>query len=430
MKITQEPDFGATGQFELTGLHQLDRKGDITFATTVGMERVKTLLLLGAGEAHLRVLKQLSQHRRADIDVTLVTPWSYKTIADMVPAFVAGEHSLSACQIDLGPIVKQAGVRWISARCSGLDANTSTVMLDYGAGTEKFAGQKTNPGVVRPAILSCDFLSIDTGTVMERRHLESAIPGAADNAMLSKPTEQFVNRWKQAVTHAKANPGVELSVCVVGADTEGIELCFAIRHGLTLAGIKHKVRLITHKQPLAGDQTAGVRRRVTNMLKKQGIEVVEAQCRSIRAQGVDLDNGTSIASQVVVLVAGDRTPEWLAHSGLTIDRDGRIEVNAHLQSTSHPRVFAAGGVAIHPNSSKLYARTNGRTAGADLAMNILATISDQPMSNHNLNAPRVSFLSCGGGHAIASWGPFSADGPWVARIKQRQDQARLMSYSS
>ena len=34
----------------------------------------------------------------------------------------------------------------------------------------------------------------------------------------------------------------------------------------------------------------------------------------------------------------------------------------------------------------------------------------------------VSFLNCGGGHAIASWGPLTAEGHWVWRLKQRQDQ--------
>ena len=427
MKSSKEPDFGATGQFELTGVYHSDRKADATFATTLGMERIKSLLLLGAGEAHLQVLTQLARHRRADLDVTLVTPWSYKTSAAMAAGYVGGEHSLAACQIDLEPLVKQAGVRWISARCSGLDANTSSVMLDYGASGATVTGQRTSSMVGRPAVLTCDYLSIDTGTVMERRQLDGFLPGASEHALLYKPTEQFINRWTQTVNQAKSRPGTPLSVCVIGADTVGVELCFAIGHGLKKAGIAHQIHLVTHGQPLAEDQTTGVRKRVAALLKKHGVAVVPQRCLRVQAQGVELDNGTTLAAHTVVLATGDQPPDWLAHSGLAMDRGGRVEVNTHLQSTSHPRVFAAGGVATRPGPASSKSGINGQAAGPDLALNLLATLSDQPLNNHNPNAAGVSFLNCGGGHAIASWGPLSAEGHWVWRLKQRQDHHHLAS---
>ncbi|MBY0465789.1 MAG: hypothetical protein K2W33_12690 [Burkholderiales bacterium] len=213
---SQEPDFGATGQFELTGVYFVDKKADAAFATTLGMDRIKTLLLLGAGHAHLQVLAQLAANRRSDLDVTLITPWSYQTYSGMTPGFVAGHYPLADCQIDLLPLLREAGARWISARCNGLDANTQSVMLDYGGGSPGVDLQKTGTTMSRPAMMTYDFLSIDTGSVMEKRKLDRTIPGAAEHAILVRPMEQFVNRWTQVLNRAKAKPGHTLHVTVVG----------------------------------------------------------------------------------------------------------------------------------------------------------------------------------------------------------------------
>ena len=306
------------------------------------MERIKSLLLLG-GSAPAGAM-QLARHRRADLDVTLVTPWSYKTSAAMAAGYVAGEHPLAACQIDLEPLVKQAGVRWISARCSGLDANTSSVMLDYGASGATVMGQRTSSMVGRPAVLTCDYLSIDTGTVMERRQLDSALPGAADHALLYKPTEQFINRWTQTVNQARSRSGTPLSVCVIGADTVGVVLCFAIRHGLKKVGIPHQIHLLTHGQALAEDQTTGVRKRVAALLKN----TVWQWCLNDACASKHKEWSWTTAPPwpptpwcwplATNHLTGWHTADW------QWTRPAALRSTPTCKSTSHPRVFAGRGV--------------------------------------------------------------------------------------
>ena len=74
---SDEPDFGATGQFELTGVYFSDKKADAAFATTLGMESIKSLVLVGVGPAQLQVLTQLARNRRSDVDVTLVHGYGF-----------------------------------------------------------------------------------------------------------------------------------------------------------------------------------------------------------------------------------------------------------------------------------------------------------------------------------------------------------------
>lgn len=429
MKALKDPDFGATGQFEPTGVYVSDRKADATFATTLGMDRIKSLLLLGAGEAHLQVLAQLAKHSRSDLDVTLITPWSYKTSAALARGYVAGQHPLATCQIDLEPLLKRAGVRWISARCNGLDANTSSVMLDYGAAGASVSGQRTSGAVGRPAMLTYDLLSIDTGTTMERHHLDTLLPGAAEHAVLHKPTEQFVNRWAQLLNQAKSRPGKAFDVCVIGAGTAGLELCFAIERGLSEARIPHRVHLIGQGMPLAAGSPPSVRKRVLACLKKRQIVWHNTQCSRVHAQHIDLSSGDSIPAQLVVMATGEHTPDWLTHSGLARDGNGRLLVNAQLQSTRYPKVFAAGGIAAKVRHlSQAGRRIDGEQAGPTLALNLLASLSDQPLNPLTTHASRVRFLNCAGDHAIASWGRFSVEGNWAWRWKHRQDLGMLTRY--
>lgn len=429
MKASKDPDFGATGQFERTGVYVSDRKADATFATTLGMDRIKSLLLLGAGEAHLQVLVQLAKHRREDLDVTLITPWSYKTSARLAPGYVAGQHSLAMCQVDLEPLLHDAGVRWISARCNGLDAKTSSVMLDYGASGTTVSGQRTSGAVGRPAVLTYDLLSIDTGTAIERRQLDTLVPGAAEHALQHKPTEQFVNRWAQTLHQAKSHGDKPFNVCVIGAETAGIELCFAIERGLSEAGIPHRVHLIGQGTPLAASHPPSVRKSVIAWLKKRRIVWHNTQCSRIHAQHIDLISGESISTQLVVVATGEHTPDWLAHSGLARDGNGRILVNACLQSSRYPNVFAAGSIAVKmANLSQAGLRIEGAQAGPTLALNLLASLSGQPLNPLSAPSHKVRFLNCAGEHAIVHWGPLSAEGRWAWRWKHSQDLGVLARY--
>ena len=424
---SDEPDFGATGQFELTGVYFSDKKADAAFATTLGMESIKSLVLVGVGPAQLQVLTQLARNRRSDVDVTLVAPWSYLTYTNMAPGFVAGNTSLDACQIDLQPLLRKSGVRWISARCSGLDANTSSIMLDYG-GSSSNSGQQGNSMVSRPSMLTYDFLSIDMGSVMERRQMESLMPGAAEHGLMAKPMEPFLNRWSHIVNQARAGAGKKLRVCVIGAGATGVELVFAMQEGLQKAGVAADIKLVTGGAPLLDNHPAGMQSRVRALLKVRSIELIDAMCTAMQAGAIKLSNGSSVGCDVPVIALGPFAPTWLTHSGLALDATGHVMVNHHLQSTSHKNVFASGEVANHVDRAagpRNMARAN---AGPDLALNLLASLTDQPLNKHNPAERGPHFITCGANHAIANWGPFTAEGAWASRWRERTDHAFLNQF--
>jgi pyridine nucleotide-disulfide oxidoreductase family protein len=376
---------------------------------------IKKLLLLGAGHAHVHVLAQLARHRPADLDVTVLSPYPFQTYSGMTPGFVAGHYSAAECQIPLEPLVKAAGARWVQGRCTGIDAAAGTVQVAAAGGARDV-----------PAELRCDLLSIDTGAVIDRVRLEAEMPGAADRALIVRPIEAFAALWPQVVGMAGDQP---VSIAVVGAGAAGLELLFAAEQRLRNEGHAARFTLITGGGEVAANYTPGVQRRVLRQLKRRGITVLREACVGVEAGAVRLASGATLACDVPILAIGTHAPPWLQGSGLALSESGHVLVNAFQQSTSHPAVFAAGDVATRADAPHAKSGVYAVRAGPPLAANLLAAHEGQPLKPHHPPANTLNLLSCGAGHAIASYGPLHAEGGWAWRWKDRIDRAFMARYT-
>lgn len=377
---------------------------------------IQKLLLLGAGHAHVQVLARLAQFRPADLDVTVLSPYPWQTYSGMVPGHIAGCYSAADCQIPLEPLIKAAGARWVQGRCTGLDAAARTVLVAAAGGAREV-----------PARLMYDRLSLDTGAVIDRHKLEATMPGAAARALIVRPMESFTALWPQVLELARSRP---LSVVVIGAGAAGLELLMAAEQRLRRDGARGaRFTLLTGGAEVAANYSDGVRRRVLRQLKARGITVLREACTGVEAGQVRLSGGATLACDVPILAIGTHAPAWLQGSGLALTDSGHVQVNACQQSTSHPEVFAAGDVATradapHPKSGVYAVR-----AGPVLATNLLAAHQGQPLKTWQPPQRTLNLLSCGAGHAIASWGPLHAEGSWAWRWKDRIDRAFMAKYT-
>lgn len=420
MKDSQDPDFGATGQFELTGVYFADKKVDAAFASTLGMDQIKSLVLLGAGPVHVQVLRELARQRRADLDVTLVTPWPYHVPADLLPLCVAGGLTATQCQIDLAPLLQSAGVRWIPAQCDGLDAGTSSVLLNH-------VGGSTAASSTRPSVLNYHLLGIDTSQADGTASAAGGITGAAAHGLDTTPTERFLAQWPATAERLQAlaaqRSGQPLHLVVVGQGTQAFEMACALHQWASAQGLSATVVLATHGAPLLSEQAPGVRRRAQAMLRRLGIAVAPAACERLLPQGLVLQGAETLRSDLTVLALQATTPEWLAHSGLALDGAGRVATSAQLQSVSHRQVLVVGAASDTESASGH--RSGVADLGATLALNLRALASEQPLTPRPPPQRSLGFIDCGYGHAIAHWGPWSAEGQWAWRWKHKADLAYL-----
>lgn len=430
MKDSQDPDFGATGQFELTGVYHSDHRLDATFASTLGLDQIKSLVLLGAGPVHVQVLHELARQRRADLDVTLVTPNLRQVPAALLPSVVAGLHNARDCHTDLTPLLQSAGVRWMAAQAAGLDAGTSSVLLDnvpldhVPQSVEPTAERATQPAVARPSLIGYHLLSVDTSPLDGCADPTQQLKSAAQHGLCTSATAQFAQRWPLAAARlcqlAAQRQGVPVRLVVVGQGVHAFEMACALHQWASAQRLRAELALVTHGADVVSGQTPSVRRRALGVLKRLGIEVVPTRALHIVPDGVALDAAHPLLPSDLTLVALESAPPvWLAASGLRLDTSGYMATNDRWQSVSHPQVLATSGSHSSGATSGTAACEAAEQSGAALALNLRALASEQPLAPPPQGHRPLGFVDCGYGQAIAYWGPWSAEGRWAWRWKHK-----------
>ncbi len=369
------------------------------------------LVLLGAGHAHVQVLHGLAQHKLADdVAVTLVAPHPRQLYSGMVPGFVAGHYTLADCMIPLDGLLARSRVIYVQGSAAAVNAEARTVTLASG---------KTLP---------YDWLSLDTGPVMDREKIELQMPGAREHALFVRPIEAFGQLWPRVMAMAQQK---KMRLVVVGAGAAGLELAMAAAHALRGAELApgSRVTLLSGAQVPGASYPAGVQRRIARALQRLRIEVLAESCVGLHAGGMRLGNGQRLACDVPLLALGAQAPAWLSGSGLALDEGGFVAVNAYQQSTSHPAVFAAGDVASRIDKPHARSGVYAVRAGPPLLANLRAASQGKPLKPYRPQARTLNLLSCGGRHAIAVWGDLAVEGAWVWRWKNRIDREFVARYA-
>ena len=364
---------------------------------------MKHLILLGAGHAHVHVLSTLAAHPLPGVQVTLVTPYPRQLHAGMLAGFIAGHHALADCATPLAPLLEHTGLRWLTRSASALDAATRTLTLDDGSR------------------LSYDWLSVNTGSVHDRQHMEALLPGSRENALFLRPLESFAALWPRVLEQAQ---GRALRVAVIGAGSASTELVMAMVQRLPGSSLT----LVCGDGPLADQACPALQQRVLKALKQRRITVLAEQAVGLQAGEVLLANGARLVCDVPVIALSGQAPPWLADSGLALDAQGFIAVDACQRATGHPEVFAVGGVSRRADQPRPRSGMHAVCAGPALRKNLSAVVAGAEPLPHQPPQETLHLLSCGPHEAIASWGPYSAQGRWVGWLKHWMDRRFMARY--
>lgn len=355
------------------------------------------LIMAGGGHAQLSVLKTLAQ-KSLGIDAVLITPSPYQIYSGMLPGWIAGHYSLSECRIDLRPLAASAGARLIFAQVVEIDAQRCRISLSDGTH------------------LDYDGLSLDVGSEADLSLLEVA----GERLLPIKPLANFVQRWPAILNAASQQDHYRL--VVVGGGAAGVELAFAAQYAFATQRCKQaSVALVASEGGILPGHASGVKHRVRALLGQRGIMLYQAQAVGT-LEGVALSNGQSLLADCIIAATGARPPAWLRNSGLALDEQGYVLVDAQHRSISHPNVFAAGDVCMRSDIQLAHSGVHAVFAGPVLAHNLIAAIDGRILKSYCPRKKSLYLLATGPKHAIASWGAFSAQGHWVWRWKDWIDR--------
>ena len=241
--------------------------------------------------------------------------------------------------------------------------------------------------------------------------------------------DAFVQLWPQVAEMAASRP---IHLAVVGAGAAGVELAMAASHALQGSGMPQgsHVSLVTGGEPPAASYPPAVQARVQRALRRLAVTVIPETCVGVEVGALLLANGARLVCDAPVLAVGTQAPAWLSDSGLALDEAGYLAVNAFQQSTSHPRVFAAGDVASRVDVPHARNGVHAVRAGVPLLANLRAAMQAQPLKPYTPPPRTLNLLACGSRYAIGAWGPFSFEGRWVWHWKDRIDRAFVARYAT
>ena len=318
------------------------------------------ILVVGGGAAGLQLVTRLGKTlgRRREASVALVERARTHLWKPLLHAVAAGSIDPGGHELNYLAQAHRYHFRYRYGELIGLDRARRQAHL---AATHDDEGREITP--VRS--FAYDALVVAVGSVTN----DFGTPGAAQHAVPLETPEQaarFNRRLVNACIRAHSQDGEvrpgQLYVAIIGAGATGTELAAelhrtvreVVAQGLDRVNPERDVRIILIEAasrilPALPERMSA---KALDLLHGLGVEVrTGAKVAEVRADGVVLEGGEVIASELVVWSAGVKGPDFLRNlDGLEVTRNNQLVVKPTLQTTLDPNVFAIGDCAATPRA--------------------------------------------------------------------------------
>lgn len=355
----------------------------------------RRVVLVGAGHAHLHLMRQADQLRGAGLMVTLIAPGRFH-YSGLASGVLSGALEVEAAEIDVAALAAKFGVRHLPQPVTA---------IDRGARTLKVAGG---------AIETYDFLSLNIGSMASDPH------GLAAHAAVW-PVKPLANLF---ALHARietriAQGGPAPPIVVAGGGQSALEIA------ASLCGLFERARLrpdITLVAPAFGaGLPAAARARLLAALEARGAGFRIGVVVGREADICRLADGALCSCEYLVLATGLVAPPLIADLALPLDDDGRLRLTTTLQSVGDPVIFAAGDCAVISAAPRPAAGIFGVRAAPVLLNNLAALGDDRPLKTYQPQRRWLSIMDLGDGSGLALWGRFWWLGRAALRFKRYLD---------
>lgn len=367
----------------------------------------KNLVLVGAGNAHLKFVKRFGMAPRPGLAVTLVNEASRVPYSAMVPAFIGGEYPEDAITMDLVRLCAWAKVRFLRGRVTAITPTEKQVRV---------AG--------RPA-LAYDVLSLGIGSV-------PTIPQGleADPRSISmRPLRRLLDRLDE-LPALLGGPARRARLAVVGGGASGSELALAIHK--RLQGMKGLEMTLLHAgERLLPQHPQTASHAFADAVRARGI-ALRLQARVVGAEGdaLVLESGERVPFDVVLWATTGAPPPLLRDSGLPLDPAGFLRVHPTLQSEGDPAIFGTGdciALSSHPDLPRngVYAVREGDV----LWENAWRFLDERPLEPFRPQKRVLALFNTADGDAVLSYGAFATKGKRARALKESIDRRWMARFT-
>ena len=367
-----------------------------------GVKPVRDLVLVGAGHAHVQVLRRWMMVPVPAVRLTLVLDRPEAVYSGMVPGFVAGDYAAGELEIDAVPLARRARARVVLARATGIDPQARRVEIDG-----------------RPPLLY-DLASLDFGSSVRGFEL----PGVAEHALATRPIRGFVDSLEARLAGLPGGDG-PARIGVVGGGAAGVELCFTLDARLRAQGRRFELTLICETPELLPGRGRRLERRARREIEARGVRLFcGAQAERVGREELFLAGEQEpLAADLVVWATGAAPAPLGLDVRLPHDADGFVRVADTLEVAGCPGLFAAGdcaGIEGFPWVPKagVYAVRQGPVLDA----NLRGALAGRRLRRYRPQKDFLALLNLGDRRALGEKRGWVAAGAAVWKLKDWIDR--------
>ena len=359
---------------------------------------MKSLVLVGAGHAHMGVLLQAKRLQNAGFEIVLIDPGSF-WYGGATTRVVAGQLSQTALKLPLRGVCREHAVRYRADRAIGVDTRHRRLWLASGE------------------MLAFDTLSLDVGVecalaVAAGSHAPPMLWSAVDVSALVQLAE--------TLSH-EARGGAIRRVAVVGDGPRALEVIAGLRRHPSASSLQ--ISWYVPQTRLLADAPITLERRIRRWLVESGVEIVVQTAIVEKVDGAICSaDGRRFTADHGVITSPTPAARFVHAGRLPAQAEG-LYVTRRLQSPADSRVYAAGGCASVLGAEGRYLDSD-RQARV-LAHNIEAGARRRPFKSVSARGGATT-VDFGDGSAAAWYGRLWWQGRMPAR-RRAQAQARWLA---
>lgn len=367
----------------------------------------RRVVLLGAGHAHLEVLRRTQEFTRLAFELVLVAPEPF-WYSGLATGVLGGLYDPSLDMIDVERLVTLGGGRFVCDRATAILPSQHQVILE------------SHPP------LGYDVLSINLGSEVPVER----IPGFAEQGIAVKPISNLGRlRTELEERLAASSPERPVRVVIAGGGATACEVAGNIdrlartRSGRVAITIVAEGRRVFPSLPRLGAWQA------RRSLERRGVRILlGARATQVEARHVVIEDGRRLPFDLLVGAIGLRPPGLIRASGLPTDQDGALLVDEALRSAADPAVFGGGDCVAWARRPLAKVGVYAVREAPILVQNLLNTLQGRPLRPFRPQRRFLLILNLGDGTGLATWGPLAWKGRWLFRLKDRIDRRFLDRY--
>jgi len=365
----------------------------------------RRVVLIGAGHAHLEVLRRYGRQSAADMRLTCVAPHAVSTYSGMLPGVLAGQYTSRQMQIDLQRLCELADAELQLGSFRGVDMQERVVLCDDGAR------------------VPFDVLSFNVGSTPR-------LPeqfGRSEAVIPVKPMATFLDRLSSGLARcprARQHAGpIRISVIGGGVGAVEIALCLPVWIQLRSECAAVQTSLLGGHSRLVPELSSRAEDRLKERLDAAGVRLSLGRpvVRIVDGNPEFADGSIQECDLLIAATTAVGLPE-VGELALEQDERGFLLTNRGLQSIACPFVFAAGDCGTQCGTSSPKAGVYAVRQAPVLWHNLQALLSGGRLRPFVPQRNFLKLINTGDGRALGHYRGLTFFGHWVWNLKDRIDR--------